>query len=356
MEIILSSDSTSGVDDVQDWLHFNSLPFQSRAFWDDELMMFRLGPDIENSTVVWNHVVMRDFFTTDASWPELRDFFRRGNRLWVLGWDFGAALTPKMSAYWHMVKRLDSECPRDSVTFFIDTEPSDRCCAHDLANIRVRSMPANFFMREPPRIEAASAIKSQARYDYLLTMVRKRYRPHRAMIYRELISRPGLLERGLVSYRTSSDQPWIGRSHRDVAWKGSFPSMDLYLDCWLEVVPETCYRDHYFLTEKVRKPMITHTPFLVISTAGYLDFLRRNGFRTFHGLIDEGYDLHPRVEDRIGHMIDTLADISATGAQDFYEASQDILRHNFARLCEIAGSWRHDFDSMMWQEYLASHP
>lgn len=58
---------------------------------------------------------------------------------------------------------------------------------------------------------------------------------------------------------------------------------------------------------------------------------------------------HHRVEDRVRHMIDVLQDITRNGAESFYQSSQDILEHNFARLSEIAGSRNWRFDQVLWR-------
>ena len=43
-------------------------------------------------------------------------------------------------------------------------------------------------------------------------------------------------------------------------------------------------------TEKIAKPMIARRLFVVFSGYQYLHNLRKQGYRTFDGIIDEGYD------------------------------------------------------------------
>jgi hypothetical protein len=232
----------------------------------------------------------------------------------------------------------------------LDAEPTVQYWSNQLKNIKLISMSQNFFMAPKPRIQARACVKLNPTHDYLLTTFKKPDRPHREILWNELNSRPGLIDRGIVSYRERNliDDQWKGLTSCEHNWNDGHASMDLYLDCFLEIVPETCYQDFYYFTEKTYKPIVTKTPFLMVSTAGYLQYLRGLGFKTFSSLIDEKYDQHSHIHNRVKHMVDVLEDIVQNGADDFYRASQDILEHNFSRLCEISGRWNYEFDSIMW--------
>jgi hypothetical protein len=57
------------------------------------------------------------------------------------------------------------------------------------------------------------------------------------------------------------------------------------------IVAETNYDNHYsFYTEKIVKPILAERLFIIFSGQHYLRNLRRLGFKTFDGIVDETYD------------------------------------------------------------------
>jgi hypothetical protein len=69
-----------------------------------------------------------------------------------------------------------------------------------------------------------------------------------------------------------------------------------HLDSELSIVHETdthflsVQNKSLFLSEKIYRPLLLGHPFLVMGGTGSLGQLRKEGFRTFHPLIDESYD------------------------------------------------------------------
>ena len=69
-----------------------------------------------------------------------------------------------------------------------------------------------------------------------------------------------------------------------------YDSID-YQSTELEVVLETLFDDDRVqLTEKILRPIACGHPFMLLSTVGSLEYLRRYGFETFGELINEEYD------------------------------------------------------------------
>jgi hypothetical protein len=68
-------------------------------------------------------------------------------------------------------------------------------------------------------------------------------------------------------------------------------NIDDYSNTKFEVVLETLFDDNRIqLTEKVLRPIACGHPFMLASTPGSLEYLRNYGFKTFDGIINEGYD------------------------------------------------------------------
>lgn len=129
--------------------------------------------------------------------------------------------------------------------------------------------------------------------------------------------------------------------------------------CWLSlfaenaeslahVVTETVYsgRRHH-LTEKTFKPICLQMPFVMVSTAGSLEYLRHYGFRTFAHVWDEAYDLETDDQLRlikISRLLKDLDDQSPSELQKIYRATIPTLEHNFRHF------YGGDFERILWQE------
>jgi len=106
---------------------------------------------------------------------------------------------------------------------------------------------------------------------------------------------------------------------------GDYVSND-YCESGIEVVLETLFDDErIYLTEKVLRPIACGKPFILVSTPGSLKFLKKYGFRTFEGLIDESYDNIKDPSQRLQAIISEMQRIAKL-PQD--EKSQLITKLN----------------------------
>ena len=129
--------------------------------------------------------------------------------------------------------------------------------------------------------------------------------------------------------------------------------------CWLSlfqensqslahVVTETVFhgRRHH-LTEKTFKPICLRMPFVMVSTAGSLEYLKRYGFRTFSDIWDESYDDEvndDRRLEKISQLLKDLDDQSPQELQKIYRSTIPILEHNFQHFYGGA------FENILWKE------
>jgi hypothetical protein len=129
--------------------------------------------------------------------------------------------------------------------------------------------------------------------------------------------------------------------------------------CWLSlfeenaeslahVVTETVYhgRRHH-LTEKTFKPICLRMPFVLVSTAGSLEYLKTYGFKTFDTVWDETYDQETDDDLRlrkIAALLKSLDDMSPHELQQIYRASLPIVDHNYRHFYNGA------FEQVLWQE------
>jgi hypothetical protein len=113
-------------------------------------------------------------------------------------------------------------------------------------------------------------------------------------------------------------------------------------DAFWHVVTETVfYYDKLHLTEKIFKPIVSKQPFMLLAAPGNLAYLRRYGFKTFDGIIDESYDLILDNDARIEAVAKQLAwycSLSDQEKTNVMQAVEPIILHNFHH---FYGEFRH---------------
>jgi hypothetical protein len=88
-------------------------------------------------------------------------------------------------------------------------------------------------------------------------------------------------------------------------------------------------------------------PFVLVSTAGSLEYLRRYGFQTFDQIWDEDYDHETDDATRlikIASLLKDLDDQSPRELEQMYRASIPVLQHNFQHF------YGGKFEQILWQE------
>jgi hypothetical protein len=129
--------------------------------------------------------------------------------------------------------------------------------------------------------------------------------------------------------------------------------------CWLSLFDETAEtlafvstetvfegRRHH-LTEKSFKPICLRMPFVLVSTAGSLEYLRSYGFKTFDSVWDESYDKETddskRLE-KIADLLHSLDQLSNNEKQSMFESAIPIIEHNFNHF------YSGGFEQILWKE------
>ena len=122
-----------------------------------------------------------------------------------------------------------------------------------------------------------------------------------------------------------------------------------YATSGIEIVLETLFDDsRWHLTEKTLRPIACGRPFLLMATAGSLQYLRQYGFETFEGLLDESYDTIQNPRERLQAVVKEMCRISALPSQKKIQLLQDLNqiaeqnKHHF---------FNHLFDQVI-QEYV----
>jgi hypothetical protein len=105
-----------------------------------------------------------------------------------------------------------------------------------------------------------------------------------------------------------------------------------YSNIFLDIVCNTYLTGStFYMDEKIWRPIITKTPFIVHGPRNFIKNFRKMGFQTFDQWWDEGYsEDHADYQTRaILNIIDQLSRYSLTDIRDFYREMQPVLDHNY---------------------------
>ena len=115
-----------------------------------------------------------------------------------------------------------------------------------------------------------------------------------------------------------------------------------YVQTGMEIVLETLFDDsRWHLTEKALRPIACGKPFMLVATAGSLEYLRSYGFETFGNFIDESYDFIIDPVARLHAIIQEMSRISSMPLED-----KIVL---WDQLHKIAARNKQRFFSAEWQ-------
>tara|TARA_B110000503_G_scaffold99799_1_gene149285 strand:+ start:19887 stop:21131 length:1245 start_codon:yes stop_codon:yes gene_type:complete len=106
-----------------------------------------------------------------------------------------------------------------------------------------------------------------------------------------------------------------------------------FYDSYLHVVLETFGSGpQTFFSEKIFKPIMYFQPFVLVGAYKDLSRFKELGYKTFNGLIDEGYDDIEDNEQRliaVSREIIRITEMSKADIGEWYKDCYDILIHNF---------------------------
>jgi hypothetical protein len=101
------------------------------------------------------------------------------------------------------------------------------------------------------------------------------------------------------------------------------------------------------LTEKTFKPIALGMPFVLVATAGSLEYLRSYGFKTFGHIWDESYDTILDPHDRIrsvASLLQTLNNLSPAQRLKLWQDCLPTIEHNYNHF------YRGGFEKILWDE------
>jgi hypothetical protein len=125
---------------------------------------------------------------------------------------------------------------------------------------------------------------------------------------------------------------------KDANHWNTVPKM-LSTDSLIFVVTDTPFQSDplLFTTEKTWKPMLLKMPFILLSNAGTLQYLKSLGYKTFDHMWSEQYDTIQDKDQRMNAVCELIKKLSHMSDHDLKKLVQQnyhILEHNYKLLMQ----------------------
>jgi hypothetical protein len=211
--------------------------------------------------------------------------------------------------------------------------------------------------------ELLSAVDPYAVRPKMFDILLGRVREHRSFVYETVNMNPKLADLSVMTYNPVKSDSY-GDGFRDVSefygkdtfiWEpdcvplpnlrftwdqvvyNGVPTtlshvapLTIYNQTAYSIVAETTAENHYsFFTEKIAKPIVARRLFIVFSGQHYLRNLRRLGFATFDGVIDESYDSEPNDLIRWFMAAEQMKWLAEQPQAVIFEEIRGRVEHNF---------------------------
>lgn len=129
---------------------------------------------------------------------------------------------------------------------------------------------------------------------------------------------PKVINQGFNGYVTANQG--VAVAHL-VPWQ-------VYQRSLYSIVTETNFENYFFFSEKTAKPLYAGRPFVFFGAQGQLQDLKRLGFKTFDGIIDESYDLIDDNYMRFEKAFEQVRWLFNQNHPELYKKLQPVLDHN----------------------------
>lgn len=138
-------------------------------------------------------------------------------------------------------------------------------------------------------------------------------------------------------------------------WGEIYLQPEPYIDTYFSLVTETICAEslHSFRTEKIAKVLAIGHPWICASTPGFYRDLRNLGFRTFSGIIDEGFDSVMDAQSRLDRIL-CLVDEILEDPVSFLGACESVCKYNQQHLIDLGPRLRNEFPEKFFN-FLNTH-
>lgn len=200
---------------------------------------------------------------------------------------------------------------------------------------------ADLYKKLPDKLEAITYQTTKPKYFDALMGLSK---PHRRYVYHKIIEEK-LEDKIIVSLEGKTDFVYepdtniinnSGISSDKATYFGQHVNVsqiipiDIFNQTAYSIITES-FDDSKFsiFSEKIVKPIIARRLFVVFSGYNFLKNLKRLGFKTFDGIIDEGYDQILPSKERYDRAFDQVKYLCSIDQQEVYKNIHDIVNYNY---------------------------
>jgi hypothetical protein len=174
--------------------------------------------------------------------------------------------------------------------------------------------------------------KSNLQQKILLTYIKD----HSVASFSDLVWESDIEESDSIATRTTDTVSYDGKQ---MALCRIVP-IEIYNQTAYSIVAETGPDNRYsFFTEKTSKCIMGRRLFVMFSGAGFLENLRKIGFKTFDTVIDESYDLIINDYNRWQAAFEQVKKLCEMDQSEVFEKIASIVEHNYQLL--MTTSWTH---------------
>jgi len=145
-----------------------------------------------------------------------------------------------------------------------------------------------------------------------------------------------------IPYRINSTDnvynKWADVTYQIICSADIHLTIETHFDPFLNNNSENVYDKNFApssITEKTYKPIACKKPFMVFSTPYFLEDLKKMGYKTFNGCIDESYDLEVDNFKRLNLIVSEIERISKLSENEYKKLLEDmneICEHNYKLL------------------------
>jgi hypothetical protein len=117
--------------------------------------------------------------------------------------------------------------------------------------------------------------------------------------------------------------------------------LDAYKNIFVDIVCNTYVTGNtFYMDEKLWRPIITKTPFIVHGSKNFIQNFRLLGFKTFDQWWDEGYSNDPPDVQALAilNIIDQISQYSIADIDQIYKEMQPVLDHNLQMFMKLTSS------------------
>jgi hypothetical protein len=139
------------------------------------------------------------------------------------------------------------------------------------------------------------------------------------------------LKHAPITLDSIESYPILVDHHLDIA--------SYYSKFFVEIVCETYFTGQtFFCTEKIWRPIVMRTPFIVQGPQYFLQHLKILGFKTFDAWWDEGYSEDPADHQpiEIARVLEYLGSKTSDELYEMYQSMSKVLEHNYQTLMQLS--------------------